>query len=839
MRTFEGILRLAVRGGLWSLSCSRRSTQTRPLLQAVLIAGALLLFSCGGDDAPHVWRLHEDGRFRFVRKGPPAVAEILRSGGLRTSVATLTNGGRIMTGSGTLSVREDTLLAGVLIENPAEMLRIAAGIELDLSPRGAGHETTPVSRAGVFEDGAARWQPLSVVPGQYGWSARLLLRPGSTAPDLTWPKMALLWARQASPGLASASSSTGAGHDTRPAFLMSEGTEVVCSLPEGDSWRLELAVSHPSAPNGMGKVRLLLEHDTKERPLANLAARGMQWSDTLLALPVLPSGGRIRFSCTSGEVFVGAPLLAGSSRAAARSQPPNILLVSLDTVRADHLAPWGNEELAPGLGRFARRAVVFERAMCQAPVTDASHHSIFTGLQVPRHGGERPFVLPEQIPTLAELLSNQGYRTAGFTDNNLVSAAFGFARGFDRYWEHGAPYGDKDHLEEILARCKGWLAEIGVNQPWFTFVHTYQAHSPYVNHEEPALPPVSVSPAREPTAVESLPEHIETPGDSRSRSGAELLDLAKRNYASEVRCLDALTTRFLQNLEDEGHLDNTLVIILSDHGEGFLEHGLMAHDNSLFSELIHVPLFLRLPQDQYAGTRVREVVQTVDLLPTLLEYAGLPPPREIDGVSLLDACRSGRAVSQAAISTDKEYYSVTLWPHKLIVSRTGGRSALYRVDVDPGESESLLEQATPALIDSLKAPLIDLLSKAHDGYLVILARPGQSAAMVVVGGMPTAELPVLFAAERDDVRPTRQGLVLGLTPSPLGDVVVLAPGQEPPTAWIDPQHPRVLREGATTLGPFGVEVRRCRGIPPARLRSGQAAVPADLEARLRALGYVN
>jgi arylsulfatase A-like enzyme len=819
-------------------ACSR-GVQTSVAIRTRLLVPALLLLSCGPRDGPNLLHLHEKGRFYFARRGAPVVAQVVRKDGLRALTTTLTDPGTTLLGAGTLTVSGDTLLAGVAIEGPADAMRDASAIELALTPRkgAAGTPHPPVARA--LEDGVARWDPVEIPAGRYEWSARLSLRPGRTAREAAWPKITLLWARRAAPGVVQASARAGPGDETRPALLMSQGTEVVCPLPRGGSWRLELGVAHPSASDGTGSIRVLVDHGASSTHLADLTASGTEWSDALLPLPTVPSGARLRISCATGAVLVGAPVLMRSPPGDARlDRRPNVLLVSLDTVRADHLDPWGDGSLTPGLARFAERSVVFERVVCQAPVTDASHHSIFTGLQVPRHGGERPFPLPEQIPTLAVMLADKGYRTAGFTDNNLVSAAFGFARGFDRYWEHTAPYGDKSHLEEILQRCNHWLARIGAHRPWFAFVHTYQAHSPYVNHESPEMPAVAVSPARQPATVESLPKHVETPGDARARTGVELLRMAKRNYASEIRYLDEVMTGFLDALEDSGRLDNTLVVILSDHGEGFLEHGFMAHDNSVFQELIHVPLLLRFPKERHAGTRVRDVVQTVDLLPTILAYVGVPAP-ETDGRSLLAACRTGEAGREVAICTDKQYYSITLWPYKLIVSRTGRESTLYRLDVDPEESKNLLAQAAPTLIDSLKAPLIDVLTKAHDGYMVILTRPQHSPATVVIEGIQTTELPVLFTEERDDLRATGRGLALRLAPSPMGDVVVLMPAAASPTVWTDPRHPHVIQDGTAMLDPFRVEVRRCRGIPPGRLRHGQTAVPPGLENRLRALGYVN
>ncbi len=824
------------------LVSTRSGARISLLLRTCLCFAAAVFASCGGVDTPNVWRLYKDGRFSFVRKGPPVVTHVVSKGGLRAHTTKLTDGQRTLVGVGTLTVREDTLLAGVVLENPSYMVRNSHEIELTLAPKVARRETKMLSRAGPLWDGTARWAPLSIAPGEYEWSARITLRSPPSETVVSWPKIAVLWAYESEPREASVSARSGDGEDTRPSFVMTSGTEVVCPLPEGGAWRLEASLAHPSAEDGVGKINVFLDTETGRSHLACFNAKGVTWRDTLAVLPELPSNAHLRLSCEDGEVVLGAPLLVTASRAAReRYRHPNVLLISLDTVRADHVDPLGSLNLTPSLAALADRSVVFERAACQAPVTDASHHSIFTGLQVPRHGGDERQVPSEGIPTLATCLQEEGYRTAGFTDNNLVSAAFGFARGFDRYWEHSAPYGDKLHLREILACCRQWIEGMPPNRPWLAFVHTYQAHSPYRNHERPGLPLVSANPSREPITMELLHRHMEAVGDSEQRTDSELLNLARRNYASEIEHLDAALGEFLTSLEDGGHLVNTMIVVLSDHGEGFLEHGFVAHDNSLYQELIHIPLLIRFPGDEYAGTRVRQVVQTVDLLPTVLEFAGLGCPPDIDGVSLLDACRTGTAERRPALATHRHSFSVTLWPHKLIIPRDGSGPSLYRLDADPSETKDLLWRTDPmpALIDSLVAPLTDILRRSHHGHMIEIARPTSGMGPLVLRGDGVVESQCLLTDRRDHVRRQRDGLVIALDPSRQGEVVLLVPADSLAAATTGQGEPTKLRAGVNSRGSYRLVVERCLPIPRETAQRRPQDLGPELQNRLRALGYLD
>jgi arylsulfatase A-like enzyme len=691
---------------------------------AVLACGALALVSCVRQPR-QPWRLYRSGGFRVVRTGPPAAVRLMDSDEAMRCRMVLGSEGSELVLDGELSLPWERSLAGIRFKQAEWASNRAVQVNVGVRERDLATPGVWLRRVARVENGIGVWSPVRLKPVGYRWRAVVTLDPPLREEPNSPPGLELFWVETGEPGALDVK----LGGETRPTLLLTEGTEVACSIPEGGTWLLEVGVGLPPLSRRAGRVDVILEQGGAEQLLGVLEATTRSWRDTTLAVRIQSGGARLRFTCTGGEAFLGAPVLAagGASNGLPRSRP-SVLLISLDTARADHLAPWGTMDLAPGLASFAQRGVVFERAISQAPVTEPSHHSILTGLQVPRHRAVNQAPLPEDIPSLAGILADAGYRTAAFTDGGLVSAAFGFSRGFERYWEDTASSRDKEHLDDILSRCEEWLHRVQP-QPWFAFVHTYQAHAPYMNHHDGVSPTVMVNPAQEPVELEGLAAQVSVERwgsagpDSRSPGAAELLGIAKQNYESEIRYLDEHVSRFLTSLDAHGLLDKAIVVVLSDHGEGFFEHGLLSHNNSLYEELIRVPLLIRFPRDLYAGTRVSQVVETVDILPTVLEYLKLDVPPSIDGVSLLGACRTGRTARKPALSTHVARFAVTLWPYKLIVSRNGQGVCLYRLDVDPLETTDVLDLAQASLVDSLAAPLLDMLTLAHDGGLLEITRP--------------------------------------------------------------------------------------------------------------------
>jgi arylsulfatase A-like enzyme/Tfp pilus assembly protein PilF len=350
----------------------------------------------------------------------------------------------------------------------------------------------------------------------------------------------------------------------------------------------------------------------------------------------------------------------------------NLVLVTIDTLRADHVGCYGDSPVeTPNLDRFAREGVRFENAASTVPFTLPAHASIMTGLYPPRHGIRENvgYFLGDATPTAAELLAAGGRDTAGFVSAFVLDSRWGIGRGFDRYFDDfGAEELDTRNLgavqrpgNETLAEAVHWLDERDPSSPFFLWLHLYDPHDPYTPPE---------------------PYASQHPGHP---------------YLGEVAFTDALIGSFREELEKRGLLERSLLILTADHGEGLGDHGERFHGYFVYETTVQVPLILRLPGAARAGAVVADPVSHVDLLPTLLDAAGLTIPASAQGTSLLPAIASGR------LDAAREVYSESFYPllhygwsplrsiraehHKLIAAP---RPELYDLVDDRGESRNLI-----------------------------------------------------------------------------------------------------------------------------------------------------
>lgn len=306
-----------------------------------------------------------------------------------------------------------------------------------------------------------------------------------------------------------------------------------------------------------------------------------------------------------------------------------LLLVTVDTLRADHLGPYGGPDPTPAFAALAAEGVLVEAAYSPTPSTGPAHASLFTGLHPWHHGVlENAAPVPEELVPLAARLGAAGFRTAGFVSSFILDQRFGFDRGFETYWFE--PTETKlwrgKRRRRFFARATAttdaalaWLDEQR-GQRFFLWVHYFDPHQPYAPPEGFELAPgvpVDLEGRRPPPAV------------GRARLG-ELI----RAYRGEVRYTDAELGRLLDALREDGRLDRIALVVTADHGEAFGDHGQLGHGVSLYEELVRVPLLVRGPGIP-AGRRLHGPVQLEDLMPTLLEWLGQPVPPDLDGVSLL------------------------------------------------------------------------------------------------------------------------------------------------------------------------------------------------------------
>jgi arylsulfatase A-like enzyme len=316
----------------------------------------------------------------------------------------------------------------------------------------------------------------------------------------------------------------------------------------------------------------------------------------------------------------------------------NLILISIDTLRADHLGCYGYErETSPGLDRVAGTGVLFEDASAAAPWTVPAHMSMLTGVYTRTHGidGWRKAARKE-LPLLAEILAENGFSTAGFVNVHLLDAKRGFGGGFQVYERIPTTRRPRGTTPRMIEEARGWLRDRGGSR-FFLFLHLYDVHSDF-----------DASPRYQ--ALFSGDYDGSVDGSTaqlrayRKRELAETWDAADARrlrdlYDAGIRQLDDQLAGFFRFLEQEGIAKRTLVIVTSDHGEELLDHGDVLHGRSLHEELVHVPLIMTGPGIP-AGLRIAGAASHVDIVPTALSVLGIANPPDLDGRDLSLAWRA-------------------------------------------------------------------------------------------------------------------------------------------------------------------------------------------------------
>lgn len=327
-------------------------------------------------------------------------------------------------------------------------------------------------------------------------------------------------------------------------------------------------------------------------------------------------------------------------------EKPNVILISIDALRADHLGSYGyNRNTSPNLDAFAMGAVQFDNAYASTCWTAPSHMTMFTSLYPSVHEvNQHPFpaALSADIKTLPQYLKEAGYSTHGIYYGHYVAPELGFGKGFDSYSE-------KDFI--ALANKEAFNVLDGrsdKDKPFFMFFHVGDVHQPYMDineytqkspEERDMFDPGykgSIVIGSESEAL-ALSEKIWYHKDAKDLD-RDIYHMAAL-YDGAIRHTDRYLGEFFKGLKDRGLYDNTLIIFTSDHGEEFGEHGILGH-NQLFKELLHVPLIVKPPKS--GGARYTETVRLVDLMPTVLDYIGIPFPTFHQGTpfSALIECTS-------------------------------------------------------------------------------------------------------------------------------------------------------------------------------------------------------
>ena len=435
------------------------------------------------------------------------------------------------------------------------------------------------------------------------------------------------------------------------------------------------------------------------------------------------SAGRVslaRRAWTSGwlalAVSLSPALVACGSRDSSPTRP-NVILISIDSLRADHLACYGYERpTSPAIDALAAGGVLFERAVAQAPWTLPSHASLFTSLYTRTHQtGDVSRRLPP-FPTLATELAGAGYSTMAVVGGTFMQTEFGLDRGFEIYDDELAKAGHRQSHRAVTSpeTLEKSLQLLGTSpSPFFLFVHFWDVHYDYI-------PPAPYDTLFDPDYEGDITGH-RFYGNDAVNAGMDPADLEHilALYDGEIAWVDEHVAKLLSELEARGLAEDTLVVLTADHGDEFFEHGLKGHTHSLYEELLHVPLVVRGPGVPSA-VRVPQRVELIDVMPTVLELVGLPVPDGAQGRSLrplLDGApwppRPSFAETSKARKTankaDKGYAStVYLEERKLIqYERQRHPDEVYSLGDDPGEHNDL--SASPAGA----APLLE----AHRSWL--------------------------------------------------------------------------------------------------------------------------
>ena len=465
-------------------------------------------------------------------------------------------------------------------------------------------------------------------------------------------------------------------------------------------------------------------------------------------LPAAPAVSRRRVGRIGATLAVAGLLVAAGawwwarplwpSRAAA---PPNVLLVTIDTLRADHLGCYGDKEAqTPVIDRLAARGVRFDTAVAHAPITGPSHASILTGLTPLRHGvrNNSDYTLPKGVPTLPDAFARAGYRTAAFVSGFPLEKRFGYDRGFEVY-DDAFPRGDDErrapYIERPADQTTGaalkWLDErLASASPWFLWIHYYDPHSPY-----------------------------EPPGDYARR-------FASHPYDGEIAFVDSQLGMVLERLERSGLSDRTLIVVTADHGESLGEHGEATHGIFVYDATLRVPWIVAGPGVP-PGRTPKVLARSIDIAPTILDYAARRTAAAIEGRSLRPAIE-GRAMSDEASYAESLFASLHLRWAPLYAWRTSKwklidapRPELFDMEADPQEQHDRAASDMPR-VETLRRPLRAALRvQTPDATATVDAEASQRLrSLGYLGGGPfspdTASsrrdpkdaLPVVFHLER-------------------------------------------------------------------------------------------
>jgi arylsulfatase A-like enzyme len=410
-------------------------------------------------------------------------------------------------------------------------------------------------------------------------------------------------------------------------------------------------------------------------------------------------------------------------------------LILVDTLRADRLGCYGYQrDTSPHLDALASEGILFTDVMTQGPSTITSVPVLLTGRRLGAEGMVRvrwdqlrSHASPgPDVPTLAELLEEHGYETAFISANALVNSDIGLDRGFDHFDLSCARRSGMDlsSAPDVNLSAYEWLqGRDNQRKPFFLYLQYMEPHFHYRPPAEFCVfgrPGYTARDTKRNRQVMDLVPHpphgVLEPGERVTEEILSGQGLSRRDierlsdlYDGEVLCVDHYLGQLFERLRVLGLYEDTLIIVTADHGEGFLEHGVMGHGQALYQELVHVPLIISGP-GLLRGRLIHDLVELVDIAPTILEAAGIPLTIEMSGRSFYQALSgtAGIADDTGMAELPGRMRAFRSGPLKLIVSREG--TELYDLSKDPRETTDLAP-SRPGQVDRLRAMLEDLVQR--------------------------------------------------------------------------------------------------------------------------------
>jgi choline-sulfatase len=489
------------------------------------------------------------------------------------------------------------------------------------------------------------------------------------------------------------------GEDERRALAVRAPTRLAYHLEVPEGGRLVLAVGAEGEGEARARVLATVDGQSPRELFAGPVTDA--WQDLDLDLGGL-AGEAVRLELsaegsTNGRVAFAMPAVMVPP-VEAQPDPPevrNVIVLLVDTLRASKLRPYdeGSRVEAPVFERLAEEGVLFEEAQSPENWTKPSCASVLTGLTPATHGAKTSEArLPDGAELLSEALDDAGFATGSFIANGYVSDRFGFDQGWDHY-QNFIRNGESTEAENVFRTAGDWI-ERNRDRRFFAYVQTIDPHVPYDPPGED-LAPYDSGGDRGRVEPRRTPELLEDAKQRRVRFTEGEAAHLEALHDGEISYHDRMLGQFLERLERMGVLEDTLIVITSDHGEEFRDHGSWGHGHSIFQELLHVPLLFHWPRG-FEARRVPYPVSTMNVAQTVLDLTGVEGMARAEGRSLLpDLLGRLPEGPQVAFSDFQDIRRVVRTGRYKLVVRANLTSVLFDLEADPGELEELAVNDRP------------------------------------------------------------------------------------------------------------------------------------------------